>query len=44
LIVSYVKLQVAEDQEIFRKELEEEVYYTQQSSLHFINTIYQKER
>jgi len=44
LIVLYVELQVAEDQEIFRRELEEEVYYTQQSSLRFVNTICQKER
>jgi len=44
LIVSHVKSQVAEDQEVSRKELEEEVYYTQQSFLRFVNTIYQKEK
>jgi len=44
LIVSHVKLQVAEDQEVFRRKLEEEVYYIQQSSLRFINIICQKER
>jgi len=44
LIVFHIESQVAEDQEVSRKELEEEVYYTQQSSLHFINTICQKER
>jgi len=44
LIVSHVKSQVAEDQEVFRRELEEEVYYTQQSFLRFVNTIYQKEK
>ena len=31
MIVSHVELQVAEDQEVSRRELEEEVYYTQQS-------------
>ncbi len=44
----YVKLtrsaqlqqQVAEDQEVSRRELEEEVHYFQQSSLRFVNTIY----
>jgi len=44
LIVSHVKSQVAEDQEVSRRELEEEVYYTQQSFLRFVNTIYQKEK
>jgi len=28
LIVSHIELQVAEDQEVFKKELKEEVYYT----------------
>jgi len=40
LIVSHVESQVAEDQEVSRKELEEEVYYTQQSFIHFVNTIH----
>jgi len=44
LIVFHVELQAAEDQEVSRKEFEEEVYYIQQSSLRFVNTIYQKER
>jgi len=44
LIIFHVESQVAEDQEVFKKELEEEVYYTQQSSLRFINTICQKEK
>jgi len=44
LIVSHVKSQVAEDQEVSRRELEEEVHYFQQSSLRFVNTICQKER
>jgi len=44
LIVSHVESQVAENQEVFKKELEEEVYYIQQSSLRFVNTICQKER
>jgi len=44
LIVSHIELQVAEDQEVFKKELEEEVYYIQQSFLRFVNTICQKER
>jgi len=44
LIVSHVESQVAEDQEVSRKELKEEVYYTQQSFIRFVNTIHQKER
>jgi len=44
LIVSYVESQAAEDQEVSKRELEEEVYYTQQSTLRFVNTVCQKER
>jgi len=44
LIVFHVESQVAEDQEVSRRELEEEVHYFQQSSLRFVNTICQKER
>jgi len=44
LIVSHVESQAAEDQEVSRRKLEEEVYYTQQSFFRFVNTICQKER
>jgi len=44
LIVPHIKSQAAEDQEVSRRELEEEVYYIQQSFLRFVNTICQKEK
>jgi len=44
LIVFHVESQVVEDQEVSRRELEEEVHYFQQSFLRFVNTICQKER
>jgi len=39
LIVFHVESQVAEDQEVSKRKLEEEAYYTQQSFIRFVNTI-----